>query len=84
MSTIREDSKKSWTSNNSIEDINGGSLQRIADSLERIEKPYLKLLNDVEYYKKMANRRLMRIETLERSRNTYKGLYNKLKKLNSD
>lgn len=31
------------------EDLNVGCLQRIADSLEKMEKPYLRLLGDVQH-----------------------------------
>jgi hypothetical protein len=50
MANMREQSKQNWTGNGTVEHINAGSLQRIADSLERIEAPYKKLLDDAQRY----------------------------------
>ena len=54
--TLREASKASWNAGNpaSIEQLNCGSFQRIADALEAMAEPFLGLLRDVEYYKKRA------------------------------
>jgi hypothetical protein len=38
MATLREASKQKWTSKNTIEHINAGSLQRIADATEAMAK----------------------------------------------
>ncbi|MCJ7563704.1 MAG: hypothetical protein MUP52_03830 [Candidatus Aminicenantes bacterium] len=36
MNTQRAASKKNWTSDDTVGDINSGSLQRIADALEKV------------------------------------------------
>jgi len=46
MSTFREASKGNWTSSNSTEHINAGSLQRIADALETVSENYNALIAD--------------------------------------
>lgn len=52
MSTLIELSRQEFTGTGSHEDIQAGCLQRIADSLERIERPYLRLLEEVERSKR--------------------------------
>lgn len=50
----RESRDKNWGTYDevlSFDQINTGSLLRIADSLEKIEKPYLQLIEEVEFYR---------------------------------
>lgn len=56
MATQRHDSKKEWTSSGDIEDINSGSLQRIADAVERSAAAGEKIAAD---YDKMRGERDM-------------------------
>ncbi len=51
---LRELSRTQWTTESikpSIEEISLGAQLRIADSLERIERPYQKLIDDYNYVK---------------------------------
>lgn len=81
MLNLRDKSKSEWTTeNNMLTSINAGSLQRIADSLEKMEKPYRHLLEEVErgrkdreYYKKDNQR-------LAHSNAALRGIIRKLKK----
>ena len=47
-----EASKKSWTSSDTVEHINAGSLQRIAAATEKMAESYDKMRNDRDYYKR--------------------------------
>lgn len=51
MSTQRESSRAEWSSTGSREDINSGSLQRIADACEKMASSYDSLRNDRDSYK---------------------------------
>ncbi len=65
----REESRKNWGSeqeaNLSKEQIQTGCMLRIADSLERIEKPYLQLLSELEYYKRRYDEHTEKIKRLQ-------------------
>lgn len=49
---MRESSKGNWASSNSVEHINCGSLQRIADATEVMAKRHLELIAEVERLKR--------------------------------
>lgn len=66
MSSQREASKKEWKSNDTIEDLNSGSLQRIADATETMAKGFSGILQRLiaerdsaleskEYFRQMYN-----------------------------
>lgn len=63
------------------EDIKIGAILRIADSLERIEKPYLNLIEECKTLREQNNRRLSRISKLEKQIAAYKGIITKMKKM---
>ena len=80
MATFRGSSKQEWTSNTSVEHINAGSLQRIADACELMASNYLRLQNDLD-----LNRRWHREEqSLRRKRDrqiaALRGVITRLKK----
>lgn len=79
---IRGISRNDWSSEIpvNLETINTGSLQRIADSLEKMEKPFDKLIRDNEYYRERNKRQQDRIQSLERSNSALKGHITRLKK----
>ncbi len=54
MSTNREVSRKEWLASEvaSIEQINSGSLQRIADGVELVSKNYQALINERDYWRR--------------------------------
>lgn len=59
MATQREASRQNWTSENTREDINSGSLQRMADALEKIagNTPHKKWLDAVVLLRKAISGR---------------------------
>lgn len=88
MANQREASKQNWTSSDTIEDINSGCLQRIADATELIAKNYTQLLKDIESHKADADKyKRLFLEQLEvRSKiykriSAYQGVITKQKKL---
>lgn len=80
MSNMREQSKQNWTGNGTIEEINAGSLQRIADATEKMASSYENLRVDRDYYKGIAESRWDSMKKLERSNAALRGVITKLKK----
>lgn len=78
MTSMREASRKAWTSDDRIEHINGGSLQRIADATERMAAPYLEMLHDRDRLAKLVMERNEDIKRLERRLSAAKGLVTRL------
>ncbi len=76
---LREASKHNWTSSNRIEDINAGSLQRIADAAEAMAKNYLRLQEDLDYLKGRVQVLRKRAERAERSNAALRGVITKMK-----
>lgn len=74
-SNLKDISRINWTGEipASLEEISAWALCRIADSLEKMEKPFDQLLKDSAYYKDLAARRALRIEELKRSISSLKG-----------
>jgi hypothetical protein len=52
MASFREDSKKHWNSDTSVDQINAGSLQRIADATELMAVTHVALQEDRDRYKR--------------------------------
>jgi ribosomal protein S17E len=63
-----------------LDQINTGCLLRIADSLERMEEPYLVLLRNVEVLKKSCETRESEIENLRNRIAGYKAHITKMKR----
>lgn len=82
MANQREDSKKDWLSKSTIEEINAGSLQRIADASEKMATNYTQLQNDLALYKKWYFERGERLQKLERRISALRGVITKLKRNN--
>ena len=80
MATMRESSRGHWNSQDTIEDINCGSLQRIADATELMAKNYQSLINDRDNYQKWYRERGERIDGLNRKISALRGQITKLKK----
>lgn len=80
MASFREHSKQNWNSASSVEHINAGSLQRIADATEVMSKNYVQLQNERDSYKRIADSRYEAIERLQRSNSALRGQITKLKK----
>lgn len=68
-------SKESMT----FEEVQLGAIQRIADSLERIEKPFKELIESNEYLRKRVRNQNDEIHKLEKKMRSYKGWITRLK-----
>lgn len=80
MSDFREDSKKCWTSSTSVEHINAGSLQRIADAMELSCKNREKLERDYANMRRWRDEAKACSERLARSNAALRGVINRMKK----
>jgi len=80
MSTMREESRRDWTSKTTTEDINCGSLQRIADATEKMALRYTELIDKAARLEK--NNDLLRgyIEGRDKTISNMRGQITKLKK----
>lgn len=65
----------SWT----MERINAGSLQRIADAVEKMAGSYQTLINERDNYKRWVKQAEDRSEKLQHSNNALRGVIKKLK-----
>lgn len=75
----REESKGVWAGDKSLNSINAGSLQRIADATEKMAGNYTRLQEDVKYWKERAESAQKYAATLGRSKSALKGVITKLK-----
>lgn len=80
MSDFRESSKMHWTSNTSVEHINAGSLQRIADAMELSCKNREQLEHDYAYMRKARDSALECSRRLARSNAALRGVIKRMKK----
>lgn len=80
--SLRDESKKEWIPNavpaNAAE-INIGSLQRIADAVEKMSGPYAEMLRQVESYKRLANNAEQENEHLLRRIRSLRGTITRMK-----
>jgi hypothetical protein len=78
---FRKMSKTEYSSEaHTTDNINIGSLQRIADATELMAKNYQSLLNDVKYYKERYNESLDTRKKLIRRISALRGAITRLKK----
>ena len=80
MTTLREDGKKDWTSNTSINNIQTGALQRIADACELMAKRYQGLIDDRDYYQREYKERGEKIDHLKNQIRGLKSAITRMKK----
>lgn len=80
MANQREHSKQNWLSSGTVEEINSGCLQRIADATEAIAKNYNSLLNQVEALKRDVNYYRDDRDRKDRKISALRGVITKLKK----
>lgn len=82
MADLKEISRQKFTaiSPTSHEEIKTGCLQRIADSLEKMEQPYLRLLNDVKYLTERNRGLNETIQSLQNKLRATKGHVTRLKR----
>lgn len=79
MATCREASKGNWASNGTTEDINQGSLQRIADATEKMAQGYIQLINDRDWWKRRSEGQEQEITRLNNRIKALKGVITKMK-----
>ncbi len=79
MSTMREDSKREWTSNGVVEHINIGSLQRIADATELMSKRYAELIRERDQFERWYKEATNRADRIGRRLSAAKGQITKLR-----
>lgn len=82
--TQREASRENWNLNSdqgpTIDEINSGSLQRIADATEAMAKNHIRLQQDYDYMKGSRDRYRTELTAAENKIRTLKGVITKLKK----
>lgn len=76
----REHSRKRWNNDSTLEGINAGSLQRIADATEKMAVSYSQLIAERDNYKRWYYEKMERNDSLIRSIIAYRGVITKLKK----
>ncbi len=79
MANLIEESKHSWKGNKTLESINAGSLQRIADATEAMAKNHIDLQRDFDYVKSRMKYYQNRCEQLERSNRGLKAWITRLR-----
>lgn len=80
MPNHREDSRRDWNSNQTLPEIDSGSLQRIADACEAMAKNHIDLQNKYDSMVRQRDYKQTRINNLENSIRSYRGTITKLKK----
>lgn len=80
MSNLRESSRKNWTSNTTIEHINAGSLQRIADAIELFCKDRERLEQDYVNMRRLRDKAVERSEQLAGTNASLRGIITRMKK----
>ena len=80
MATFKDSSRQAWTSTTSVEHINAGSLQRIANAAELMAGNFTHLQNDLARYKKWYLEKCESDRIANRRINSLKGVITRLKK----
>ena len=83
MANIREQSRQNWNGDGTIEAINSGSLQRIADATELMATKYRQMAKDLEWYTKAYREKRDDNERLRRSNAALRGVIKRMKKARS-
>lgn len=77
---MREESRRNWISNSTTQEINAGSLQRIADATEVMAKSYQKLIDERDMYKRWYEEERGTSKRLYHSNRALRGVITKIKK----
>lgn len=80
MSTMREASRRDWTSRDTVEHINAGSLQRIAAALELSCKDREKLERDYAYMRSNRDDLRRLLDSALRSNAALRGVIKRMKR----
>ncbi len=79
MATLRDESRAGWTGSGTIETIQAGALQRIADAVEVMAKSNADLIAESVRQEAIAANRQARIELLERRIRGLRGYIKRIK-----
>lgn len=79
MADFRESSRAGWTSARTVEHINAGSLQRIADATELMARRHLDLIRERDDYERRYKAAIERELALERKLSAARGQITKLR-----
>ena len=79
MSTFRDSSRRDWDSGFTTEHINAGSLQRIADAVEKVAGSYSAIIEERDRYKQWYADRGKAISRLHHSNAALRGYIKRLK-----
>jgi len=79
MATMRDASRKEFTTNDTLEAINAGSLQRIADATEKMAGSWTALVADRDRYKRWYQESNVKISHLENRVRALRGAVTKAK-----
>jgi hypothetical protein len=78
--TLRDKSKKNWADHsNTLDAINAGSLQRIADAAEKMAQRHTDLIRERDDYERRYRAAVVREQRLERRLAAAKGQITKLR-----
>jgi len=80
MATFREQSKGNWEGAGTLEHINAGSLQRIADATEKMASSYTELELNYKSMRESRDSWQKEAERLQRSNNALRGYLKRFKK----
>lgn len=79
MADFRDSSRKVWMSAGTVEHINAGSLQRIADATELMARRHLELIRERDDYERRYKAAIERERALERKLSAARGQITKLR-----
>lgn len=79
MANLRELSKNNWDGKESIENVNAGSLQRIADAAELMALNYTELIRQRDHYKRWTENYQKEIDALSRTNAGLRGTITRMK-----
>lgn len=80
MADLRDSSAKKFKSSGTIEHINAGSLQRIADATETMAQNFVSLQKERDMLSRLSREKSARIAQLKRSNAALRGVITKLKR----
>lgn len=80
MANFRDASRQDWASGSTNEDINAGSLQRIADATEKMAASYDAMRNDRDRYERWYKEERARCEKRDRQISALRGVITRLKR----
>lgn len=84
MESFKELSKQEWSGNANLENINCGSLQRIADAVELMASNYAELIRQRDHYKRWVENYHKEIDSLSRTNAGLRGTITRMKNKAND